>query len=169
MISSSLSIERGPIRGAMVSFRPSTITDLDGLVALQQQYYAEDGYPFVERAARTTWEQLLSEPSLGRVWVAEAGATLVAYAVLTFGYSLEDHGLDAVLDELFVAPSHRRRGLGREALTVLEAACRTAPVRSEKGEALWRWSSVRRHPNMRMKLSARGRRFGRKAQGELSS
>lgn len=114
----------------MVSFRPSTITDLDGLVALQQQYYAEDGYPFVERAARTTWEQLLSEPSLGRVWVAEAGATLVAYAVLTFGYSLEDHGLDAVLDELFVAPSHRRRGLGREALTVLEAACRTFGVRA---------------------------------------
>jgi len=130
MNSLSLSNERDPIRGAMISFRPSTIADLDGLVALQLQYYAEDGYPFVERAARATWEQLLSEPSLGRVWVAENGTALVAYAVLTFGYSLEYHGLDGVLDELFVAPGHRRRGLGREALAVLEAACRTHGVRA---------------------------------------
>jgi len=114
----------------MVSFRPSTVSDLEALLALQQQYYAEDGYPFVERAARTTWERLLNEPSLGRIWVAEDGASLVAYAVLTFGFSLEYHGCDAVLDELFVAPSHRHRGLGQAALDTLEAACGRLGVRA---------------------------------------
>jgi len=114
----------------MASFRPSTIADLEGLLSLQQQYYAEDAYRFAEPAARTAWERLLSNPSLGRVWVAEDGATLVAYAVLTFGYSLEYHGRDAVLDELYVAPGHRHRGLGRTALDTLEAACETLGVRA---------------------------------------
>ncbi|MGH7615383.1 MAG: GNAT family N-acetyltransferase [Gemmatimonadales bacterium] len=97
---------------------------------MQQQYYAEDGYLFAERAARTAWEQLLNTPSLGRAWVVEDGARPVAYVVLTFGYSLEYHGRDAVLDELFVVPRHPRRGLAREALDVLEAACLTLGVRA---------------------------------------
>ncbi len=114
----------------MTSFRPTTIADLEGLLTLQQQYYAEDGYPFAESAARTAWEQLLNEPSLGRVWVAEDGAALVAYAVVTFGYSLEFHGCDAVLDELFVVPRYRHRGLGRAALETLEGACEALGVRA---------------------------------------
>ena len=114
----------------MASFRPSTIADLERLLTLQQQYYAEDGYPFAPSAARTAWEQLLNEPSLGRVWVAEDGATLVAYAVVTFGYSLEDRGRDAVLDELFVVPRYRHRGLGRAALDTLEGACEALGVQA---------------------------------------
>ena len=114
----------------MVSFRLATANDLEALLELQQRYYAEDGYPFVQRTARDAWEPLLKNSNLGCVWVAEDGVTLVAYAVLTFGYSLEYHGRTAVLDELFVALRHRRRGLGREALQVLETTCRSHGVRA---------------------------------------
>jgi ribosomal protein S18 acetylase RimI-like enzyme len=67
---------------------------------------------------------LLSDPSLGQVWVAEDGQRLVAYAVLTLGYSLEHHGRDAFVDELYVVPSHRGQGLGRAALALMDAYCR---------------------------------------------
>jgi ribosomal protein S18 acetylase RimI-like enzyme len=114
----------------MASFRPATIADLEDLLALQQQYYAEEGYLFAEPSARAAWNELLNERSLGRVWVAVEGATIVAYVVVTFGFSLEYRGRDAVLDELFVIPAFRRRGLGREALQVLEAGCRASGVQA---------------------------------------
>ena len=44
--------------------------------------------------------------------------------VLTLGWSLEYHGRDAFVDELFIAPSCRGRGLSKLALGVLEDACR---------------------------------------------
>ncbi len=42
----------------------------------------------------------------------------------SIGFSLEHHGRDAFIDELFVTSSHRRRGLGRAALEVATAWCR---------------------------------------------
>ena len=74
-------------------------------------------------AARAAWSRLLDHPALGRAWVAPHGPALVAYAVLTLGYSLEYRGRDAFVDELFVAPAWRGRGLGREALAILDVAC----------------------------------------------
>jgi ribosomal protein S18 acetylase RimI-like enzyme len=103
--------------------RLATLEDLRGLLALQRAYYAEDGYPFVEEVARSCWQDFLADPALGRAWVAEAGLGLVGYAVLTLGYSLEYGGPDAFVDELYVAPAFRGRGIARRALSLLEADC----------------------------------------------
>ena len=91
--------------------------------------YAEDGVvrldvPAAERALRG----LLADPRAGHVWVAERGGEMVGYLAVTFGYSLEYHGPDAFIDELYVAPSHRGLGIGREAIAVAEAACRSRGV-----------------------------------------
>jgi ribosomal protein S18 acetylase RimI-like enzyme len=56
--------------------------------------------------------------------VATDAGSVVGFVVLTFSYSLEFHGRDAFVDELYVRPSHRRRGLGAAALRLSEAACR---------------------------------------------
>jgi ribosomal protein S18 acetylase RimI-like enzyme len=104
-------------------FRPAQPADISALLGLQAAYYVEDGNPFVETVAREVWTALLSDDRLGRVWVAEAGPSLVGYAVLTLGYSLEHRGRDAFLDELYVAPPARGRGLGRKLMELLETAC----------------------------------------------
>ena len=54
----------------------------------------------------------------------------MGYLVVAFGYSLEFRGRDAFVDELYVAPTHRGRGLGREALRVAEPCCLEAGVRA---------------------------------------
>ncbi|MCC7542796.1 MAG: GNAT family N-acetyltransferase [Deltaproteobacteria bacterium] len=99
--------------------RIATTDDLGVLARLQRDFYAEDAIPHraeVERALAT----LLAEPAVGRVIVEEDHAAdtraIVGYVVMTFGFCLELGGRDAFVDELYVAPSHRRRGLGRALL-----------------------------------------------------
>jgi GNAT superfamily N-acetyltransferase len=114
----------------MSRFRRATSADLEVLLPPQRQYYLEDGYPWDEVEARSTLARLLDDRALGRVWLAEHEGELQGYVVLTFGYSLEYGGRDAFVDELFFFEAHRGRGLGREALGLVEAACREEGVRA---------------------------------------
>lgn len=48
--------------------------------------------------------------------------------VLAFSFSFEFGGRDAFIDELYVEPEYRRRGLGARALQFVEEACLTLGV-----------------------------------------
>jgi ribosomal protein S18 acetylase RimI-like enzyme len=54
----------------------------------------------------------------------------VGYAVLLFGYSLEYRGRDAFVDDVYLAPARRGRGLGRTVLEQVESAARELGVRA---------------------------------------
>jgi ribosomal protein S18 acetylase RimI-like enzyme len=110
--------------------RPATPADLERLRDLMAANYAESGYPFDPAAARDCFAAMLRDPALGRVWLVEAGGEVAGYAVLAFGYSLEYRGRDAFVDDLYVAPAQRGRGLGRAALEAVEAAARELGVRA---------------------------------------
>ena len=110
--------------------RSATAADLEPILALHRDFFAEDRYPFREEESRANLARLLADPSLGRVFVLEDGEAVVGYLVLTFGFSLEFGGRDGLVDELYVAPSHRGRGLGTKALAAAEEACRALGIRA---------------------------------------
>src|SRR5512134_1736901 len=114
----------------MRRFRPATPADLDALLALQRDYYAEDGYPFDLAVQREAFGLLLADPALGAAWLAGDGGSVVAYVVVTLGWSLEFGGRDAFVDELYVTPAARGAGLGRAGLAVAEAGARALGVRT---------------------------------------
>lgn len=114
----------------MTTFRPASPADLEAVLALHRDFFAEDGYPFREAESRANLEKLLNNPELGRLFVIDDGGTVAGYLVLGFGFSLEFRGRDAFVDEVYVAPSHRGQGLGTRALAVAEAACREIGVRA---------------------------------------
>lgn len=95
---------------------------------MMRGYYAQDGYTFVDAEARAAALLLIDDPHLGRLWVARQGETLVGYVAVALGFSFEYRGREAFVDELFIAESHRGRGLGREALELAEAYCREKGV-----------------------------------------
>jgi GNAT superfamily N-acetyltransferase len=111
-----------------LTFRVAAPPDLDLVVALMREYYDFDRLAFDAGRARAALTTLLGDASLGRVWILADGGEAIGYAALTLGYSLEFHGRDAFVDELYIRPSHRGRGYGARALTVLEAACRELGV-----------------------------------------
>lgn len=113
-----------------VRFRATLSGDAERVVSLMRDYYEEDGYPFDARAARAAVEGLLARPELGQLWCVEGGGEIVGYFALTLGYSFEYRGVDAFLDELYLAPAYRRQGIGTKALACLEDRARALGVRA---------------------------------------
>jgi diamine N-acetyltransferase len=48
----------------------------------------------------------------------------VGYAILTLAFSFEYRGRDAFVDELYVAPDHQGKGIGRRTLEFMEKEAR---------------------------------------------
>ncbi|MES1164833.1 MAG: GNAT family N-acetyltransferase [Verrucomicrobiota bacterium] len=101
-----------------VIYRRARLTDAAALLPLMRAFSRAEGIPFREPAIHAGLARLLRARRLGVVMVAEQSqsATLVGYAIGTFGYDLEFAGRDAFLTELFVQSRHRRGGVGRGVL-----------------------------------------------------
>jgi ribosomal protein S18 acetylase RimI-like enzyme len=121
--------------------------DLERLLPLVERFTATQGYPFDAARARAALGELLARPELGRAYRIALADETVGYAVLCFGWSIEWGGRDAFVDELYVEPASRGRGLGRAALRALALEARAAGVHAlhleveagnEAGETLYR-------------------------------
>ena len=105
----------------------ATQNNIDVLLEFSRQLYKDDPSAtgdahFDEKAVRAALEAFVDNPALGRAWIVYDGNKSIGYVVLTFGYSLEYHGRDAIIDELFIKASHRGRGVGRKVLQFVEQA-----------------------------------------------
>jgi ribosomal protein S18 acetylase RimI-like enzyme len=107
-----------------VRFKPAELGDLEGLVGQMRELYALERFAFDEAAARAARRSLLGDARRGLVWLIVADGETVGYAALTFGFSLEYHGRDAFVDEIFVRADRPGRGIGSRALDFLKKAAR---------------------------------------------
>lgn len=55
-------------------------------------------------------EPLLADPAIGDVWVVE-DENIEGYLVITWGWGIESGGKEALIDEIFIAPDYRKKGL----------------------------------------------------------
>ena len=103
--------------------------DAARLVEMARAFHEEDGHPLTpagERALR----QLVDGDAFGRCWIVYEGAEPVGYAVLTLGFSIEYGGRDGFVDDLYVVPTARGRGVGRAVLFFLLEEARALGIRT---------------------------------------
>src|SRR5262252_794762 len=106
------------------NFKLATSDDVDTLVVMMRDLYAHDGLaPLDEGGARRALLGVIGDDTLGRVFLILSANEVAGYAVLTFGYSLEFHGRDAFVDELYLRDEYRGRGIGKRALQFLTEVC----------------------------------------------
>jgi len=98
--------------------------DADQLVELMREFYAYDHIAFDERAARGALRQILSDARFGVVHLIRVGVEAVGYLVVTFGFSLEFHGRDAFVDELYLRENFRGHGIGKASIEFAAEVCR---------------------------------------------
>jgi GNAT superfamily N-acetyltransferase len=110
--------------------RLATLSDVDALVRLMTQFYAESDFTLSAQAAARTFEALLDDFRLGQVWLIEQDGHAAGFVVLTVSFSMEYGGLRGFVDDFFVAPPYRRRGLAHAALEEVKTACRRRGVRA---------------------------------------
>ena len=163
--------------------RPATADDIETLVDLMDEFYAESGYVLDRRRAARAFAALLADPRLGRVWLIDtdgsdrrpaaadeaegrtaeagmarvgagtagatgaresgAGGTIAGYVVVTLAFGMEHGGLMATVDDFYVRPAFRNRGIGGAALARVRELCAglgvravTVEVGAENGAAL---------------------------------
>lgn len=110
--------------------RAARIEDVPALVTLMAEFYLEGGYRLPHDAATKAFMALLGDTSRGRIFLIETASGPVGYMVLTFGFSMEYGGLRGFVDDFFVRPALRGRGIGAAALREVERTCRDLGVRA---------------------------------------
>jgi ribosomal protein S18 acetylase RimI-like enzyme len=98
--------------------------DRPALEPMVRAYYAEDGLAFDEARQGAALAAMLAGDPLCLAWLVRVADATVGYVVVTLGFSLESGGRDGVIDELFVAPAMRGRGIGAKVLALIEQEAR---------------------------------------------
>jgi ribosomal protein S18 acetylase RimI-like enzyme len=102
--------------------RPVTQTDVPALLPLVEQYWIfEDIEGFDGARVGGELARAAVNPALASAWIATAKGEPVGYLLAVYVFSLEHLGITAEIDELFVLPSARGRGIGEELLRLAEA------------------------------------------------
>ncbi len=89
---------------------------LDELEPLVAAYHAFEEIPSDQATRRAALCQLLGDSSLGAIWLVYADDELAGYIALCRGFSIEFSGFDAFIDEFFLLPEFRGRGIGGRVL-----------------------------------------------------
>ena len=113
-----------------VLVRVATLTDIDALVQLMRSFYAESSFELPEQNASRAFEALLDDSRLGQVWMIEEDGHPSGFVVLTVSFSMEYGGLRGFVDDFYIEPQSRNRGLGHAALEEVKRACRRRGVRA---------------------------------------
>jgi GNAT superfamily N-acetyltransferase len=110
--------------------RKALFNDIPALLALMSEFYAESGYELDYAQAERAFAAILSDERLGYVWLIDDEEKNVGYLVLTLRFGMEYGGLIGCLDDLFVVPQSRNKGLSTAALIQVRDFCKTNGVRA---------------------------------------
>jgi ribosomal protein S18 acetylase RimI-like enzyme len=88
----------------------------EALVKLVADFHAEEGIEQSDEARAEAVMPLLEGSPHGAIYLAGPARAPVGYVVLTFGWSLEFGGMDGFVDEIYIRPGVRGRGIGTEIL-----------------------------------------------------
>ena len=93
------------------------------IVAMGLALTVEDPWPepVTPQQIQYTLEVLRAEPHRGRAVVCDEGGEVIGYALLIAFWSNEFGGEVCVVDELYIAPSRRGRGLASALFTALRS------------------------------------------------
>jgi GNAT superfamily N-acetyltransferase len=120
---------------ARVTLRRVADADLPALARMAAAFNDEDGHP-LSRAGRRALEELCAGTPHGLGLMIEHEKHTIGYIVIGLGFSIEYGGIDGFLDEFFVEPRHRGRGLGTAALVELGKLARRMKIKALHLEAM---------------------------------
>ncbi|HEX8313273.1 MAG TPA: GNAT family N-acetyltransferase [Chthoniobacteraceae bacterium] len=134
-------------------------------LGLVEEFYREERLPFDLPIISRSLQELLAAPESGRLWLLESDEQTIGYFLLTSGFILEFGGRQYFLDEFYVQPHLRGRGLGTLAIGFIEGLCRAEGVHvlrlevesaNSRSIALYERLGFRRHERHTMTRILRG-------------
>ncbi|WP_425043910.1 GNAT family N-acetyltransferase [Primorskyibacter sp. S87] len=102
--------------------------DLDRVLSLVAAFHSEEGIVQDQDQRRSALLPLLEGIPHGCIYLIGPARAPLGYAIITFGWSVEFGGMDAFLDEIYIRPAVRGRGIASEVLHDLPKALAEAGV-----------------------------------------
>jgi ribosomal protein S18 acetylase RimI-like enzyme len=104
--------------------------DLDRLLPLVAAFHDEAGITQADATRRAALLPMLEGSPHGVVYLIGPGRAPIGYIVLSFGWSVEFGGLDGYVDEFYIRPGVRGRGIGTEVMISLPKALAGAGLKA---------------------------------------
>lgn len=89
------------------------------LLPLVSAFHDEMGIRQTDDLRQAALAPLLDGSPHGAAWLIGPARAPIGYVVICFGWSLEFGGMDGFVDELYVRPGVRGRGIGSDILSAL--------------------------------------------------
>lgn len=108
----------------------ATSDDAPRLLTLIAAFHAECGIERSDEQREAALMPLLQGSPLGAAWLFGPAKAPTGYTIITFGWSMEMGGMDAFIDELFIRPSVRKRGIASEVLMAISSSLAGVDVKA---------------------------------------
>lgn len=103
----------------MTALNIATTDDLDRVMRLVADHHAESGVEQAEEARRSAILPLLEGSPHGVIYLIGPARAPIGYVAVSFGWSIEFGGMAGVIDEFYIRPGVRGRGIGTEVMQTL--------------------------------------------------
>jgi len=100
----------------------ATADHFDRLDALVAAFHTEEGITLSAEARATGIKPLLEGIPHGAAYLIGPPRAPIGYIIVTFGWSVEFGGMDGFIDEIYIRPGVRGRGVASEVLLSLPRA-----------------------------------------------
>ena len=113
-----------------IRLEPAEDRHLDEVLAYVRAYHHYEDVRLSDEQRVSAIRQLLGSSHLGQIYLIRLGTMVVGYIAVCFGFSIEFVGRDAFIDEMYIAPTYRNKGYGREALELLMSDIRGMDIKA---------------------------------------
>lgn len=111
-----------------VQLSQANADQLAEILPLVAAYHAFEHIPSSASARESAITHLLNDHRLGALWLVEVDAETAGYIALCRGFSIEFNGFDAFVDEFFLLPEFRARGIGKIVLAEIKRLAATLDI-----------------------------------------
>ncbi|WP_119418002.1 GNAT family N-acetyltransferase [Desertibaculum subflavum] len=108
---------------------PVTPGDAEVLISLARDFHREDGHP-LDPAVEPGIRKLAAGDPVAPTWIIRQGGAVIGYVALSLGHTILAGGPDGFIDDLYLVPAARGRGIGRRVLAFVEAEARARGYRA---------------------------------------
>lgn len=113
-----------------VEIKIASIADLGILLPLVRAFHEFEDLQIADDCRKSSLITLLGNKNLGGIWLIYGELHPVGYIVLCVGYSIEFGGKDAFIDEFYISPEFRGRGIGTQTLELIKIAAKDLDIRA---------------------------------------
>jgi GNAT superfamily N-acetyltransferase len=103
-----------------LEIRLASISDIQIVLSFVENFHAVEGISVTDKQRKIALTTLLNNKTLGEIWLLTVQGQAIGYIVLCFGFSIEFGGKDAFIEEFYITPEFRGKGLGKETLSLIK-------------------------------------------------